>query len=65
MILVQVKENEPIERALKRFKKKVDRVKVLKKLKARRYFIKPSIRRREEKLKAAYKQRMQQKALME
>eukprot|EP01132_Coremiostelium_polycephalum_P002997 gene2997-3742_t len=60
MILVQVKDNEPIERALKRFKKKVDRVKVLKEVKNRRYFTKPSIKRRGEKLRAIYKQRLLQ-----
>jgi small subunit ribosomal protein S21 len=55
MIFVQVKDNEPIERALKRFKKKIDNVKVLKELRNRRYYTKKSIRRREEKLKAIYK----------
>ncbi|NEJ83894.1 30S ribosomal protein S21, partial [Rhizobium leguminosarum] len=40
MIVVQVKDNEPIERALKRFKKKIDRVKVLKEVKSRRYYTK-------------------------
>ena len=58
MILIQIKDNEPIERALKRFKKKIDRVKVLKEVKSRRYYTKPSVRRREEKLKAIYKQEM-------
>jgi small subunit ribosomal protein S21 len=62
MIYVQVKDNEPIERALKRFKKKIDKVKVLKELRNRRYYTKPSIKRREEKIKAIYKQRMQRSA---
>jgi small subunit ribosomal protein S21 len=63
MIFVQVKDNEPIERALKRFKKKIDKVKVLKEVRARRYYVKPSVRRREEKIKAIYKQRMQRGAI--
>jgi len=62
MIVVQVKDNEPIERALKRFKKKIDRVKVLKEVKSRRYYTKPSIKRREEKLRAIYKQQLHQQA---
>lgn len=62
MILVQVKDNEPIERALKRFKKKIDKVKVLKEVRARRYYTKPSLKRRVEKLKAIYKQHMHTKA---
>jgi len=62
MIEVQVKDSEPIERALKRFKKKLDRVKVLKELRKRRYYTKPSIKRRDERLKAIYKQRMRTRA---
>ncbi len=58
MIFIQIKENEPIERALKRFKKKIDQVKVLKEVRARRYFTKPSVKRREEKIRAIYKQQM-------
>jgi small subunit ribosomal protein S21 len=58
MIVIQVKEHEPIERAIKRFKKRVDQVKILKELKNRRYYTKPSLKRKEEKLKARYVQRM-------
>jgi small subunit ribosomal protein S21 len=63
MILVQLKDNEPLERALKRFKKKIDRVKVLKELKGRRYYTKPSTKRREEKQRAIYRQHLQQQAM--
>ena len=59
MIIVNVKENESIEKALKRFKKKFDRTGAIRELRARQHFQKPSITRREELLKAAYKQRMQ------
>ncbi len=58
MIIVNVKENESIEIALKRFKKKFERTGVLKELRARTFFEKPSISRRTEKLKAAYRQKM-------
>ncbi len=58
MIVIEVKEYEPVERAIKRFKKKVDQVKILKEIKNRRYYIKPSIRRKEAKLKARYTQRI-------
>jgi len=63
MIYVQVKENEPLERALKRFKKKVERVKILKEIKERRYYTKPSIKRKEAKTKAVYRQRMKQQEM--
>jgi len=59
MIIVNVKENESIEKALKRFKKKFDRTGAIRELRARQYFEKPSIKRRTEVIKAAYKQRLQ------
>lgn len=58
MIIVNVKENEPIEKALKRFKKKFDHTGVLRELRSRNQFEKPSVTRRNEKIKAAYRQRM-------
>ena len=58
MIIINVKENESIDKALKRFKKKFERTGVLKELRSRQQFEKPSISRRSEKIKAAYKQKM-------
>ena len=57
-IVIHVKDKEPIERALKRFKKKFERVGVLKKLRARMFYKKPSMAHREERLKAIYRQKM-------
>lgn len=59
MIIVNVKENESIDKALKRFKKKFERTGVLRQLRSRSYFEKRSVRRRNEMIKAAYKQKMQ------
>lgn len=58
MIVVNVKENESIDKALKRFKKKFEKTGVLKELRSRTYFEKPSVKRRDEKIRAAYRQRM-------
>jgi len=58
MIVINVKENESIDRALKRFKKKFERTGVLRELRSRSYFEKPSVSRRTVKLKAAYRQKM-------
>ena len=58
MLIVPVKEGENIERALKKFKKKFERTRVLKELRARQHFIKPSVIKREEKIKAIYRDRM-------
>jgi small subunit ribosomal protein S21 len=60
MIIINVKENESIDKALKRFKKKFEKTGVLKQLRARTYFEKPSVRRRSEIIRAAYKQRITQ-----
>lgn len=56
MISVNVKENESIEKALKRFKKKFERAGVIRELRSRTYFEKPSVKRRSEVLRAAYRQ---------
>lgn len=60
MITVNVKENESIERALKRFKKKFERAGVIRELRSRQHFEKPSVSRRHERIRAAYRQKMQQ-----
>ena len=58
MIIVNVKENESIDKALKRFKKKFERTGVLREIRSRSYYEKPSIKKRDEKIKAAYRQKM-------
>ncbi len=60
MIKIEVKENESIDKALKRFKKKFEKTGVLKELRGRQAFEKPSIVRRQLVLRAAYRQMMQQ-----
>ena len=55
MIIVQIKDNESVDRALKRFKKKFERTGVLKELRRRTFFLKPSIKQRKMKQKAVYK----------
>jgi len=58
---INVSENENIDRALKRFKKKYERSGILKEYKKRTFFVKPSIEKRMEKIKArrrAHKERM-------
>ncbi|MBX2964960.1 MAG: 30S ribosomal protein S21 [Cyclobacteriaceae bacterium] len=58
MIAVNIKENESIDKALKRFKKKFEKTGVLKELRARTAFEKPSVSRRNEIIRAAYRERM-------
>ena len=46
MIIVPVKEGENIERALKKFKRKFEKTGVVKELRARQQFDKPSVLKR-------------------
>ncbi len=52
MVGIIVQENEPIDRALRRFKKKYERSGVLKEFKKRTYFTKPSVKKRMKRVKA-------------
>jgi small subunit ribosomal protein S21 len=58
MLIIDSKDCENIDKALKKYKKKFEKSKVLLQLRARQAFIKPSIKRRGEVLKAVYKQQM-------
>lgn len=60
MIIVPVKEGENIERALKKFKRKFEKTGIIKELRDRQEFTKPSVRRREQVKKAIYIQQLQQ-----
>ncbi len=46
MLIINIKENESIDKALKRFKKKFEKTGILRELRARTAFEKPSVRRR-------------------
>lgn len=52
MVGIVIQENENIDRAIRRFKKKYERSGILKEVKRRSYFTKPSIKRRMKKIKA-------------
>lgn len=60
MIIVPIKEGENIERALKKFKRKFEKTGVVKELRSRQAFQKPSMRKRELVKKAIYVQHLQQ-----
>lgn len=54
MIIMPVNEGKNIEKALKKFKRKYERTGVLKELRRRQYFTKPSIAKREAMQHAIY-----------
>ena len=56
MLIIDVKESENIDKALKKYKRKFERSGTLKELRRRKNFTKPSVERRTEVLKAVYKQ---------
>ena len=58
MITIKVKQGENIDRALKRFKRKFTQQGVTKQLRENSYFQKPSVKRRKEKIKAKYRQKL-------
>lgn len=60
MIVIPIKEGENIERSLKKFKRKFEKTGVVKELRNRQAFTKPSITKRQQKLRAIYVQKLQQ-----
>ena len=58
MIIVPVKEGESVERALKKLKRKFEKTGVVRELRARQKFTKPSVIRREQIIKARYVQQL-------
>lgn len=58
MLRVIVKDGDTIERALKQFKRKVVGTKLIKELRERQEFEKPSVTERKKKLKAKYVQKL-------
>ena len=60
MIVVPVKEGENIEKALKKFKRKFEKTGVVKELRARQQFDKPSVLNRLKRERAIYVQKLQQ-----
>ena len=58
MIIVPIKEGENIEKALKKLKRKFEKTGTVKELRERQKFIKPSVKNREQRLKAIYIQKL-------
>lgn len=58
MLIIDSKDCENIDKALKKYKKKYEKSRTLNQLRDRQSFTKPSIRRRTEVLKAIYKQQI-------
>ena len=58
MLIIPLKEGENIERALKKYKKKYEKTGILRELRERQAFTKPSVVNRQMRLKAAYREKI-------
>lgn len=56
MIIIDLSKEKTIESALRTYKNKVQKTKQIQKLRERQQFVKPSVKKRSEKLKAIYVQ---------
>lgn len=63
MLRIVLKDGDTIEKGLKQFKRKVMNTKLIKELRDRQEFEKPSVTERKKKLKAKYKQRLKNEEL--
>lgn len=59
MIIIDVKDGESIDKALRRYKRKHRDIKLRQELNRRKVYTKPSIKRRKEILQAIYKNKKQ------
>ena len=60
MIVVLLKEGENIEKALKKFKRKFEKTGIVKELRNRQAFEKPSVTKRKQVMHAIYVQKLRQ-----
>ncbi|MDD3772188.1 MAG: 30S ribosomal protein S21 [Weeksellaceae bacterium] len=58
MLIIPVKDGESIDKALKKYKRKFDKTGVVRQLRSRQQFVKPSVTKRQQRARAAYKQQL-------
>jgi small subunit ribosomal protein S21 len=58
MLIIEVKDGESIDRALRRYRRKHQRTQLKQEIMRRKHYTKPSTRRRTELLKAIYRDKM-------
>jgi small subunit ribosomal protein S21 len=61
MLIIKKGEKESIDKVLKKYKRKVRETQLLKDIRARKEFVKPSAAKRKQKLKAIYPQKLNKK----
>jgi small subunit ribosomal protein S21 len=63
MIVVPIKDGENVDRALKKLKRKFEKIGIVKELRTRQKFTKKSVLMREQKRKAIYVQKLREKEI--
>jgi small subunit ribosomal protein S21 len=63
MIIVPVKEGDTVDRALKKLKRKVEKIGMIREVRDRQKFTKPSVLAREQRLKAIYVQKLREQEM--
>ena len=61
MLIIKLGKKENINQALKRFKRKVSKTKLIKQLRENKFYEKPSAKKRKQKLKAIYTRKFEEK----
>lgn len=65
MIKIFIKDGEPLEKALKKFKRKVEQSVILKEVRKRDFFLKPSVKRKLKARTASARNRKREKRLFQ
>lgn len=58
MLIIDTRESDSLDRALKAYKKKFEKAGIMRELRSRQAFTKPSIQKRNTVLKAQYREQM-------
>jgi len=58
MLIIDARESESLDKALKKYKKKFEKAQTIKQLRSRQGYVKPSVERRSEVLRAVYREKM-------
>ena len=62
MLIIDARESDTLDKALKKYKKKFEKAGILRELRERQTFTKPSIKRRQTVLRAGYIQNLKREA---
>jgi small subunit ribosomal protein S21 len=65
MTKVSVRDGEPVERAIKRFKRKVEQAGIIKELRKREFYVKPSVKKKLKQRAAIARARKTKKRALE